>query len=319
MKKPHGLHLLLLLVLLLGGLFGLPIQGQGVSAAPFSTLSEYIDFTVLNAPQPRMCLGNTAYFSIQYEVSANYTGTGKNPGLTPIPVAGRFGLTATATNGTVSPTATWLYSLTGSGTVPATFKADKVAGTAKIVISIARSGIPGVTKTISFKVVKCTWKVMIEADERNVENPIKQFIKFQGEGGINVTMSSTAGTGTLEGDGTYRYTMTYQYVNKDPNLKCQDFSISSGDSTFSITNGSILANAVAFRIRLATVDMPASIAKCEDSSGHKVEVEANKAMTITDPNIPEFESLVFPDGKSYLPFAFGDGKAGVYLVQRKGR
>lgn len=318
MNKKRMLVNFLLAAGIIATLFLSLFQGQEASAAPPNTVFRvmaYVDLDPIDLPASTMCVGDKAPISFSYNITLS------KPGGTLVPAKGGIDATLTgkATGGTLSKTSWDLSGGLGSGTITATYTATKV-GDGQIDISAGGSWVTltGVTDIGSFKVQDCDRTLAISASDFKTTSDWNMDTEFNAKGGLKIGKD-----GTVTGGGTFTYTLTVTYNNKDPELTCDQPAKVVGNEHFNIVNGSAVSGAsggtLVFGLTFDSFTYNEVHATCHDKKGLAIDKRLIPGGTV-DPesDLPFLSNLVFQSDETHKTFPWGDGSGNIWLIKRKG-
>jgi hypothetical protein len=312
MHKKKVLVNFLLAAMIVAGLFVTPIPVQ----ATMFRMMAYVELRPIDVPPSNMCVGDKAPISFSYNISL------MKPGGTPVPAKGGVDATLTgkATGGTLSKTSWDLSGGLGSGTITATYSATKV-GNGQIDISTNDlwATITGVTNIGSFKVQECNRTLAISASDFKTTSDWNMDTEFNAKGGLMIGKD-----GTVTGGGTFTYSLTVTYNNKDPELTCDQPGKMIGNEHFNVVNGSATSGAsggtIAFGLTFDPFTYKDVYVTCHDIKGVTVDKKVMSGGEI-DPesDLPFFSNMVFQSDETQKTFPWGDGSGSIWLIKRKGR
>ncbi len=318
MHKKKVLVNLLLAATIIAGLFISPIQGLEASAAPPNTVfraNAIVELVPIDMPASDICVGDKAPISFSYKITMS------KPGGTLVPAKGGIDaiLTGKATGGTLSKTSWDLSGGLGSGTISATYTATKV-GDGQIDISSGGGWVTlsGSTDIGSFKVQECNRTLAISASDFKTSSDWNMDTEFNAKGGLNIGKD-----GTVTGGGTFIYTLTVTYNNKDPELTCDQPGKMVGNEHFNVVNGSAASGAsggtLVFGLTFDPFTYKDVHVTCHDKKGVTIDKQVMSGGTI-DPesDLPFFSNMVFQSDETHKTFPWGDGSGSIWLVKRKG-
>jgi hypothetical protein len=309
MKKIWAFVMLLLAVGIIAGLFGPPMQGQGVRAATLSDITTEVYIYWLSSPPEKMCKDDKAAISFEYTILRSAAGK-----YIPNTSGASGNLTAAGTLGTLDESSWPMDPIKPAGTISTVYTAEE-AGHGQISIG---SDTYSVTEKNSFPfdVEECDRNIVIGASDYRSGLLAEVDTELEGKGVIAIDSKS----GVVTGRGTYQYRLTVTFQNPAPSyLTCDPPKKGSGDSDFVIVNAYLAGVTLVFDIEFTQVRMDPISFKCVDARGVTYDYEAFPGGDI-DPN-PDLnlKKLVFGPGVNNLDFAFGKGWGIIWLVKRKGK
>ena len=299
MNRKRAFVYLLLAILMIAGVFGPPLAGRGVRAAPSSIVVEGLTLTIVNAPPANMCVDDTVPVTIQY--SFNGYRSARSAGNIHVEPYGGSGLVRPRDFPINSSRAR-----SGSGTITTRFTA-LLTGDAGMTITGTVNGVTA-TQNIGFNIVDCQKVFFISALAWSGEGDFAMETIFSGEGGMSIDPNS----GNITGGGTYRYSLEV-YARA-----CREFTQATDESTFDI-RGTRVGEVLNFSLDFATIQTAAVNAECDwDGTGTYSDYPLIPSETFDPDSTLPFSQLTLYEGEEKIPFPFGEGGEGyIRVINRK--